>query len=150
MKIKNLILISIFLLQSCGYSPIYSNIKKIDFNLNVTEVLGDNEMSNIVASKIKKYSKNLSEKTYDVKVITNYQKVILSKNKKGEVTNYLIKKEIIFEIINPEIKNKFIYNDEIQAKNIDNQFEFKKYENSIKNNFIDSKIEEFIYKLSNF
>ena len=150
MKIKNLILISIFLLQSCGYSPIYSNIKKIDFNLNVTEVLGDNEMSNIVASKIKKYSKNLSEKTYDVKVITNYQKVTLSKNKKGEVTNYLIKKEIIFEIINPEIKNKFIYNDEIQAKNIDNQFEFKKYENSIKNNFIDSKIEEFIYKLSNF
>ena len=92
MKIKNLILISIFLLQSCGYSPIYSNIKKIDFNLNVTEVLGDNEMSNIVASKIKKYSKNLSEKTYDVKVITNYQKVTLSKNKKGEVTNYLIKR----------------------------------------------------------
>ena len=150
MKIKNLILISIFLLQSCGYSPIYSNIKKIDFNLNVTEVLGDNEMNNIVASKIKKYSKNLSEKTYDVKVITNYQKVILSKNKKGEVTNYLIKKEIIFEIINPEIKNKFVFNDEIQAKNIDNQFEFKKYENSIKNNFIDSKVNEFIYKLSNY
>ena len=107
-------------------------------------------MSNIVASKIKKYSKNLSEKTYDVKVITNYQKVTLSKNKKGEVTNYLIKKEIIFEIIIEEIKNKFIYNDEIQAKNIDNQFEFKKYENSIKNNFIDSKVNEFIYKLSNY
>jgi len=150
MKIKNLILIAIFLLQSCGYSPIYSNIKKIDFNLNLTEILGDNEMNNIVATKIKKYSKNISKKTYDVKVITNYQKVILSKNKKGEVTNYLIKKEVIFEIINPEIKNKFIFNDEIQAKNIDNQFEFKKYENSIKNNFIDSKVEEFIYKLSNF
>tara|TARA_X000000368_G_C23030834_1_gene712487 strand:- start:1168 stop:1620 length:453 start_codon:yes stop_codon:yes gene_type:complete len=150
MKIKNLILIAIFLLQSCGYSPIYSNIKKIDFNLNLTEILGDNEMNNIVATKIKKYSKNISKKTYDLKVITNYQKVILSKNKKGEVTNYLIKKEVIFEIINPEIKNKFIFNDEIQAKNIDNQFEFKKYENSIKNNFIDSKVEEFIYKLSNF
>ncbi len=150
MKIKNLILIIIFLLQSCGYSPIYSNVKKIDFNLNVVEILGDNEMNNIVATKIKKYSKNLSEKTYDIKVINNYQKVILSKNKKGEVTNYLIKKEIIFEIINPEIKNKFVFNDEIQAKNIDNQFEFKKYENSIKNNFIDSKVNEFIYKLSNY
>ena len=150
MKIKNLILIIIFFLQSCGYSPIYSNVKKTDFNLNVVEILGDNEMNNIVATKIKKYSKNLSEKIYNIKVITNYQKVILSKNKKGEVTNYLIKKEIIFEIINPEIKNKFFFNDEIQAKNIDNQFEFKKYENSIKNNFVDSKVNEFIYKLSNY
>ena len=150
MKIKNLILIIIFFLQGCGYSPIYSNLKKMDFNLNVVEILGDNEMNNIVATKIKKNSKNLSEKIYDIKVITNYQKVILSKNKKGEVTNYLIKKEIIFEIINPEIKNKFIFNEEIQAKNIDNQFEFKKYENSIKNNFIDSKVNEFIYKLSNY
>ena len=91
---------------------IFTNLfeyKKIDFNLNVTEVLGDNEMSNIVASKIKKYSKNLSEKTYDVKVITNYQKVTLSKNKKGEVTNYLIKKEIILKLLIQKLKiNLFI------------------------------------------
>ena len=150
MRIKTLIILCFFFLQSCGYTPIYSNANDVNFNLRILEIVGDNEMNNIVISEAKKYSKNSSNKIYDLKITTNYQKNILSKNKKGEITNYLIKKEIIVQVINPEINKEFYFKDETQATNIDNQFEFKKYEVSIKNNFINSKIEELILKLSNF
>ena len=139
-----------FLLNSCGYSPIYLDAKNINFNLNIVEISGDDKMNKYLSTKIRKFNKQNSNIIYNLKIETSYQKDILSKNKKGEITNYLIKKEINFEIINPEVNKKFTYNQEIQTTNMDNQFDFKKYENSIKNNFINSKIDELILQLSNF
>ena len=148
MKKSLLIIILFFFLQHCGYTPIYSNIKKIDYKINVKELNGNFEMNNIVSSEIKRYSNSSSNKIFNLKVTTTYEKNILTKNKKGEVTNYLIKKEIVFKIINSKDNLQFAYEEETKASNMNDQFEFKKYENTIKSNFIKSKIEELILNLS--
>lgn len=148
MKQKSLILIILFFfLQNCGYTPIYSETTKINFKFTILELQGDNEMNNSFLSYIKKYSNDDSSKLFKLKVKTNYTKNILTKNKKGEATNYSIKKRIEFQIVNFSNK-KFIFEEEIKASAMNNQFEFKKYENTIKSNFIKSKTNEFILNIS--
>ena len=148
---KNKILLSLillFFLQSCGYTPIYSNTKKIDFGLNIKSIEGNDEMNNLVSSQIRKYTKTNAEKVFDVNIFTNYEKIIMSKNKKGEATNYLIKTKIEFNLINVDINETFLFQEETKTSSINNKFEFKRYENKILSNFINSKIEQFILKLS--
>ena len=149
MKKKYLfIIILFFFIQHCGYTPIYSNIKKIDYKLDIQEINGNFEMNNIVSSQIQKYSNSSSNKIFNLNVTTTYEKNVLTKNKKGEVTNYLIKTGIVFKILNSKDNLQFVYEEETKASNMDDQFEFKKYENTIKKNFIKSKVEELILNLS--
>ena len=149
MKKQIFIFIILFsFLQHCGYSPIYSNVDNIKFNFNVIEIQGDQNMNNIVSSQIQKYSNNSEAKTYDLKIRTQYQKDILTKNKKGEATNFIIKTKIQFKIVNTNKDQVFSFEEEIKSTAIDNQYELKKYENSIQNNFIKSKLDELILNLS--
>ena len=141
-------IILFFFLQHCGYSPIYSNVDNIKFNFNVIEIQGDQNMNNIVSSQIQKYSNNSEAKTYDLKIRTQYQKDILTKNKKGEATNFIIKTKIQFKIVNTNKDQVFSFEEEIKSTAIDNQYELKKYENSIQNNFVKSKLDELILNLS--
>ncbi len=150
MKQKSLIVIIIFFfLQNCGYSPIYSNNGEKKITLNIVEIEGDDEMNNILSNSLKKYLSNSPEKIYNLKITTDYKKNTLSKNRKGEITNYLIVSKISFEILNDENNKKFDFEEETKSANISNQFELKKYEKTIKTNFINLKIEELILRLSN-
>ena len=137
-----------FFLQHCGYSPIYSNVNNVEYNFNVIEIQGDKNMNNLVLSQIKKYSNNSEAKTYDLKIQTQFQKDILTKNKKGEATNFAIKTKIEFKIVNTNKDQIFSFEEEIKSTAIDNQYELKRYENSIQNNFIESKLDELILNLS--
>ena len=143
-----LFIVFLFTLKHCGFNPIYSNIKETEFRFNIVEIGGNEEMNRITETSLKRYSNNLSDKIYDLKIITNFEKNTISKNKKGEITSYLILTEIEFEILNSDKNIKFNYTEETRTTNIANQFEFKKYENSIKSNFIKSKIDEFVLKLT--
>ena len=143
------ILIILFFLHHCEYKPIYSDLNKTDFKINIIKVEGDSEMNNLVTSSIKKYSKKTSNKVYDLKIQTKYTKENLIKNKKAETTTYLLSNEINFYVTNNEINKNYQFSETIKTKSNNNQFEFKKYESSVKNNFINSKINELILKLSN-
>ena len=143
------ILILLFFLHHCEYKPIYSDLNKADFKINIIKIEGDSEMNNLVTSSIKKYSKKTSNKVYDLKIQTKYTKENLIKNKKGETTTYLLSNEINFYVTNKEINKNYNFSETIKTKSNNNQFEFKKYEGSVKNNFINSKINELILKLSN-
>ena len=137
-----------FFLQHCGYSPIYSNVDNFKFNFNIIEIKGNEDMNNLVSSQMKKYSNNSEAETYDLKIQTQYQKDILTKNKKGEATNFAIKTKIEFKMVNTTKDQIFSFEEEIKSTAIDNQYELKKYENSIQNNFIKSKLDELILNLS--
>ena len=63
------IIISTNLLLGCGYSPIYKNSNNSKFKIFVTEIYGDNEINNQIRLKLKKYSNNVSETDYQVKLI---------------------------------------------------------------------------------
>ena len=150
MKQKSFIIIIICLfLQNCGFAPIYSDNKEKKISLNLVEIEGDDEMNSIVSTSLKRYSNNSSEKIYNLNITTDYKRNVLSKNKKGEITNYLLISKISFEVLNNENAEIYNFEDETKSANISNQFEFKQYEKAIKKNFINLKIDELILRLSN-
>ena len=97
---------------------------------------------------MKKFSSNPNSKTINVKITTNLIKNILSKNKKGEVTSYSLFTYVQFEIIDPIKPKIFTFQENTKTIKIDNEFELKRYENTIKTNFVIKKIEELIFNLS--
>ena len=143
-----IILFLFIFLQHCEYKPVYSNINNLDFNLNVIGIDGDKEMNNLVIANTEKYSNLSSGKIFNIKIKTNYTKEPLIRNKKGEITTFLLNNEIIFEILNDEVNEVYMFTEKLKTKNNNDKFEFKKYEKSIKNNFVNSKINELILKLS--
>ena len=135
-------------LQGCGYSPIYSVQNKTNFKLNIIEINGDNKINDILKIQVKRFSNKTSENKLDLKIFTYYEKNILSKNKKGEATKFIIKKIINFEIVNSGKKEKYSFNNETVIDNISDKFELNNYENSIIENFVSSSIEKLILKHS--
>ena len=142
-----LTLIVLFSLSSCGYSPIYTNQSEINFNLKINKISGNNVMNNVVRSQIKKYDNTSTKETIFVDIKTNYSKEILSKNKKGEVTNYLIKMEIEIEKTGSQ-SQKYNFEEKTKTSSMSNKFELKKYEDTIINNFINSQLEKFVFKIT--
>ena len=135
-------------LQHCEYKPIYSNMDSLKFNFNIVDIKGDNEMNNLVFSNLKKYSNLNSNEIFNLKINTNYTKEDFIKNKKGEVTTFLITNEISFDVNSKEKSKNYTFSEQLKTKNNNDKFEFKKYEKTIKNNFINSKINELILNLS--
>ena len=142
------IILLFFLLQNCGYTPIYKNVKNLDYKLNIVNISGNNDINNLLTTYIQRYSNQSDNKNLNLDIKTEYVKNVLSKNKEGKITNYLIKSRIEFILVGSENIKNFVFEDEIIAANSDNQFEFKKYENTIKSNFVNSAIEQFILKIS--
>ena len=143
------ILILFFFLQHCDYKPIYLDTKNYNFRLNVLEVSGDEDMNKFIYSNISKYSNLSSDKVFNLKIDTSYTKKDLIKNKKGEIKTFLIINKINFTVIKNDKNKSYSFSEEIKTVNSDNQFEFKQYEKTIKNNFVNSKINELVLKLSN-
>ena len=146
---KNFILLIIFLfLQNCGYSPILSNYNDQKINFNIVEIKGNDEMNKTVKLHMKKYSNNSNGEKIDLKIKTNSQKSILSKNKKGEATSYSIFSFIEFEILNTTKPKILTFQENTKTSQINNEFELNRYENTIRTNFIINKINDLVMNLA--
>lgn len=149
MKFKSLFICIFLILQHCGYSPIYLDLKEIDYKLNIIEIKGEPIINNLILSKLNNVSNEQSEKILNLRISSGSKREILSKNRQDEITYYLLTQNIKFEIIDSKINNKlYIFNEETKIENINDQFELKKYQNEITKNFVDLKISEFILQLS--
>ena len=148
MKIKKIFIVLLFLLQNCGYTPIHSEDKKLDYRLNIVEIKGEPIINNLISSKLKKLSNNKAKKTIDLKISSDSERLILSKNKQNEITYYQLVQSINFEITGEkDFEKQFNFNEKIKIKNINDQFEMKKYQDEIFKNFVNSKIDEFILQI---
>ena len=137
----------IFFLSGCGYSSIYDSQKKIDFQINVEEMKGDNEFNNLIKKDFKLFSKNNLQKEYLLKINSDYKKVITSKNSAGVASNYNILATVEITV---KFNNKidiFQFQESINIKPNSNAFEQQKYENNIKRNFASSIREKLIIKI---
>ena len=147
---KNVILILfLFFLNSCGYTSVYKNQKSQDFQINIIEMKGDNEINNLIKNELKIYSNRMSNIKYDISISSKYRKIIVSKNSAGVATDYklIVDTTVSFD---KEVKNNILnFNENINIKSNLNSFEQKNYEKSIKRNFASSISNKFIIKILN-
>ena len=56
---KTLIPILLLLVTSCGFNPLYSNLEKVDYNINFVEKRGDNLINNKIISEISRLNRTI-------------------------------------------------------------------------------------------
>ena len=143
---KNIILISlIFFLTHCGFTPIYLQNTDVNFSIDQVKYTGDREINNFFKTNLNQDKNEKVENKIYIEVNSVYEKIILSKDGTGAVTNYQLEAEVIF-LIQP--LNKVIkINEKKIMKSMDDQFEEAKYETTIKQGFASSITNKLISKL---
>ena len=143
---KNIIFLSLILfLNSCGFTPIYLKNNNVNFSIEQANLIGDRELNNFLKINLNKYkNKEINNKIY-IEVKSEYNKIILSKDSTGEVTNYQLEANVVFLI---KSTNKVIkINEKKIMENMSDKFEETKYESSVKQSFASSIINKLISEL---
>ena len=141
-----LLIIFIFFLNGCGYSPVFS--KKTNFSIIELAVKGDKKINKIIINKLNNYKGLAAEKSFLVIINNKLDKQISSKDSKGNPKTFKINvtSKIKVKNSNGEIYET-MFSKSINYDNKSNKFDLKKYEDEIIKNFGNKISEEIIIYL---
>ena len=148
MKIRNLILIIIFIFQfSCGYK-IANNINDYKFKISDYNLQGDKKVNNILDRNFKKFQNNEDfSKTFEINIINKVKRSIESKDSSGNVLTYKLEITVELDVLNNQnLVNEIIFIEKTNYNNTDSKFELKQYEDIL----IQDLIDQIIIKINNY
>ena len=133
---KTIVFISIFVLTSCSYQPIFV---ERDYNFKIKEVLltGDKDINRIVNNNLKfiKNSESKKNKNFIIEIDSSKKREIVSKNSKGDPLKFKMIIKVKYKVLN---NNSLEINNTIEKSNIYNnesdKFELEKNEGIILDN----------------
>ena len=144
---KNFIkIIFIFLLASCGYSPMLSTMDSKILNIEVVSHEGDKEINQVLRSKFKIH-RNENEELIKISINSSYKKKDLSKNLTGKVEDYKIKATTSFIVSRNKNEKNFSFSEEYTIKNFDDDFEERNYEKKIRRNVANINYQKLMLQL---
>jgi hypothetical protein len=127
--------------------PIYKDIQNASINISVQKSEGEENINNLLISKLKAYNAKNTEKNYVIDINSVYTKTVISKDSAGNAVDIELNLKIEFTIYFDENRQKFSLKEKFNIKNTSDIFEMNNYENVIKNNFILSIKNKLIMKL---
>ena len=131
---KNIIVISlIFFLTNCGFSPIYIKNTNTNFSIENVNYQGDRELNNFLKINLNQYKNEKSNKKIFIEAKSGYEKIILTKNSSGDVTNYKLIAKVTFLI--KSTNKKINITEEKIISSMDDKFEEMRKERTVKQNF---------------
>ena len=147
-KKKLLLIIFSFSLLSCDYSPIYSNKNSYNFYIGNIYQEGNSEINTLIRSKLKKYQIVKNAKEITINNFSFFEKISQSKNKSGNTDQYLLNLEVNFTIKSENNEKSIVLKEKFMMKNIENEFDEKNYEKTIKDNMTELIVNNLIIELS--
>ena len=150
MKKLIIIVIALFILNNCGYSPIYS-LKNGNLYIKEISQKNRNKLESKIINNIEKSSNKDSKNTIELKISSNRKIDIITKDEKGDPLKFQM---TILLNINILKKNKYKMNKtksfsaKFNYNNNTNKFSLKQYEKEIENILIKKVVEKFIVYLS--
>ena len=139
-----------FVLNGCGYTPMYSTNFKNDFNIELIDFKGDNDLNNFINQKIDGLinTEKKNSKTFQVSLSTSYSKDIQIKDKSGKATQYSLNANASFIIkINDKLE-EISFNEKTSLTKFNDEFEEANYERSFKENISQIFVNKLIIYLS--
>ncbi len=153
--LRNILISTIFLLNSCSYEPIFSK-KDYGFSLGEIIFVGDKTVNKNIKNRLSFINKKVSledsdeifnETKFDLSINTEKERKIISKDSKGDPIKFemivITNLEVVNKkksILNREIKKSYIYN------NVSDKFKLEEDEDIILEN-ISENISETIISL---
>jgi hypothetical protein len=141
------LILSIFI-SNCGFSPMYKEMTNIKFNISLMELNGNRDMNNLIKSNLNRYSNITDAKVFEIKVSTIYTKSSIAKDTTGKTTDYRIKLVTKFEIKKDELLKEITINESFDYSSIDNSFDQLKYEQTVKQNIVNTTVKKLISQLT--
>ena len=149
---KQIILLILLLLSSCGYEAIHSkkNYENYSFSVSELSFFGEGTVNLKIKEKLNNYTLGKKDKDFILKISSTSQKIILVKNIAGDATSFKNTISINVDVLmNNKFKKNFVILESFNYNNISNKFNLKKYEEEIKNNLAETAADKLIFKLSN-
>ena len=146
---KNLtkLLILLFFIYGCGYSPIFSN-KNSNFSIYELSVSGNSKLNKIINGRLDNYKDSDNKKKFSLTIETYLNKEVASRDSKGNPKTYRINLEsnISIKDLNGNVKNKS-FSKSVDYNNRSNKSDLKKYENETSKNLAEKIADEIIIYL---
>ena len=150
MKKLIIIVITLFFLNNCGYSPIYSS-KNNNFYLKEISVKNKNKLNSKIENTIKKFSNQNSEKIITLEISSDKKIDIISKDKKGDPSIFNMTIILTLKILsknNYEVNKITNFTENFKYNNNSNKFSLKQYEKEIEDTLVNKIVEKSILYLS--
>ena len=142
--------IILFVLNSCGYTPMYSTNFKNDFNIELIDFKGDNVLNNFINQKIDGSinTETKNSKTFQVSLSTSYLKDVQIKDKSGKATQYSLNANASFTVeINDKLE-EISFDEKSSLTKFNDEFEEANYERSFKENISQIFVNKLVIYLS--
>ena len=143
------IVIALFVLNNCGYTPIHSS-KNNNFYIDISQK-NRSKLNSKIENNIKKFSNQNNENTIQIEINSNKKINIISKDKKGDPSRFSMTISLTINILNKnnyEINKTKSFTEKFDYNNNSNKFSLKQYEKDIEDNLINRIIERSIIYLS--
>ena len=85
-----LLILVTFLLNHCGFTPLYSNKSNNNFSIVDLTMKGDRTINNYIKINLYQLLNDNNEKQFTINVDTKYNKSVLSKDKTAKITEYAL------------------------------------------------------------
>ena len=146
---KYYLIITLLLLTQCDYKPIYSQNNQ-NFGIKIIE-FNENRSNKILATRLNNYSyKKNNLFLYELKLLTSENKLILSKDTKGDPLLLGLKINLKIEVYEKDkLITKKEYNEQFNYQNLSKKFELNSYEGEIRLNIYDKMISKILIDLAN-
>ena len=146
---KIIIIFTFFLLYHCGFEPIHSKKKIINYNFSISSIgfSGENKINNELKSRLSNYlDKDKTIEQFDLNINSIVQKSVTSKNKKGNPETFFMEIIINLKVFkDSKLLSDKIFKEDFEYNNKSSQFELIKYEKNIQNN-LSQILSEYIIK----
>ena len=149
MKKLIFIVIALFMLNNCGYTPIYSS-KNNNFNIEISQK-DRSKLNSKIENNIKRFSNQNSENIIQLEISSNKKINTMSKDKKGDPSRFNMAISLTINILNKnnhEINKTKNFSKNFNYNNNSNKFSLKQYEKEIEDTLINKILEESLIYLS--
>ena len=149
MKKIIIIVIALFILNNCGYTPIYSSKEK-NFYIEKISKKNSSKLNSKFANNLKIFSNNNSKNIIEIEIDSVKKIETSQKDNKGDPSRFQMTIVLNINIISENYNKTKTFSSDFNYSNDSNKFSLKQYEKEIENNLISKIVEKSIIYLSDF
>lgn len=134
---------------NCGYQPIYTNQKSLNFKLKEVILIGDKKINQKILNFTNLKKNSSDNNALAISVETSQNRNISSKDNSGNPLTYQMSlSSTLIVKINNNLTDQTTFNSSFSYSNKENKFDLREYEKNILEDLIRSNSEKIITYLS--
>ena len=149
MKKFNYLFLLFLFTVNCGYQPIYTNQKSLNFKLKEVILMGDKKINQKILNFTNLKKNSSDNNALAISVETSQNRNISSKDNSGNPLTYQMSlSSTLIVKINNNLTDQTTFNSSFSYSNKENKFDLREYEKNILEDLIRSNSEKIITYLS--